>query len=271
MMPKDQALGLLAERAAYYSQQAGREWRSLEDSTFDPMLGYRADRPWPSLSRNRDYYYEAALVWIEADQIIRRGTGGAKSLDDFARTFFGMREGDWGVVPYEFEDIVEALNGVHAHDWAGFLDRRMRQANQPAPLAGFEMGGYALVYKDEPNSYTKSGSNGAKGDFLHSLGLALSGSGEVNSALWGGVGFAAGLVPGTTIVAVNGIAYSQDRMVEALGAAKEDREPIALIVRRSDAFETVSLPYYEGVRYPWLERVGDEETGIDRMLEARRK
>ena len=38
-MSRDLVLGYLAERAAYFTQQAGREWRSVEDTTFDPMLG----------------------------------------------------------------------------------------------------------------------------------------------------------------------------------------------------------------------------------------
>ena len=51
-------------------------------------MGYRKPKPWPSLARERDYYTEAALVWLEADQVIRQGPGGARGLDDFARTFF---------------------------------------------------------------------------------------------------------------------------------------------------------------------------------------
>ncbi|GMM92061.1 M61 family metallopeptidase [Qipengyuania sp. MTN3-11] len=271
MMPKDQALGWLAQQAAYYSVQAGREWRSVEDSTFDPMLGYRADRPFPSLSRNRDYYSEAALVWLEADQIIRQGTRGRRSLDDFARRFFGMRDGDWGVVTYEFEDIVAALNAVHPYDWAGFLDMRMRQASQPAPLAGIEKGGYRLVWKDTPNPYTKAAGDGAAGNFSGSLGLSLSSEGRVGGVLWGLPGFEAGLVEGTTVVAVDGMAFTRERMAEALREAAASREPIELIVRRGDAFETIALPYYDGVRYPWLEKTGSGTTGLDRTLAPRRK
>ena len=46
------------------------------------------------------------LVWLEADSIIRAKTDGAKGIDDFARAFFGTGEGDWGVVPYDFDTMV---------------------------------------------------------------------------------------------------------------------------------------------------------------------
>jgi hypothetical protein len=29
---------------------------------------------------------------------------------------------------------------------------------------------------------------------------------------------------------------------------------------------TIKLDYHGGLRYPWLERTGDAETGLDRML-----
>ncbi|PEL48597.1 peptidase M61, partial [Bacillus toyonensis] len=89
-------LGSLANYAGTFSQTAGRDWRSVEDTTMDPIFAARRPKPFASLTRNEDYYTEGALVWLEADQIIRDGTGGKKGLDDFAKAFFGVRDGDWG-------------------------------------------------------------------------------------------------------------------------------------------------------------------------------
>ena len=270
-MPKDMVLGFLAERSAYYTMQAGRDWRSVEDSTFDPMLGYSADRPFPSLSRNRDYYREAGLVWLEADQIIRKGTGGKRGLDDFAKLFFAGPDGDWQVKPYAFEDVVAALDRVYPHDWAGFLRSRMGEAGQPAPLAGIEAGGYRLVWRDTPNPYTKQARSGAKGDFSGSLGISVSAEGKVSGTLWGSPAFKAGLTPDTTIVAVDDLAFTRERLADALVRAKASREATRLILRRGDRFETVDLPYFDGLRFPWLEPVGDKNAGLDRLLAPRRK
>ena len=119
-------------------------------------------RPYRSLSRDEDYYSEGALVWLEADQIIRAGTAGRKGLDDFARAFFGIRDGDWGVVTYEFDDVVAALNAVYPYDWASFLKTRIEPPGQPAPLAGIEQAGYRLVWKEEPNPFDKARMEDAK-------------------------------------------------------------------------------------------------------------
>ena len=35
---------------------------------------------WPSLQRFEDYYVEGALIWLDADTLIREKTGGKKSL-----------------------------------------------------------------------------------------------------------------------------------------------------------------------------------------------
>src|SRR3546814_18143733 len=101
--------------------------------------------------------------------LIRTATGGKKSLDDFARTFFGGREGDWGEVTYEFEDVAKALNAVYPYDWASFLDQRLRTPGQPAPVEGIERAGYRLVWRDTPNAYDKARMAASKGyDLTHS-------------------------------------------------------------------------------------------------------
>lgn len=271
-MPKDQVLGYLANTAASYVTQAGRDWRSVEDTTYDPMLGYRADRPWASLSRNRDYYREAGLVWLEADQIIREGTDGARGMDHFAADFFGGEDGDYAVSTYEFEDVVAALTRVHGgYDWAAFLNQRMRSAAQPAPTLGIEMGGYRLVWRETPNPWTMQARGaGAAGDYSGSLGVFLSGDGRVFGTSWGMPGFVAGLVPGTQITTVDGQPFSIAQMNAALTRAQGDRQPIMLTLRRGSNTLTAELPYYDGVRYPWLERVGTAETGLDRLLAPRR-
>jgi predicted metalloprotease with PDZ domain len=63
-----------------------RDWRALQDTTNHNLLGYRTSNPWPSHMRGTgDYYREAALIWLDADTLIREATDNRKSLDDFAR------------------------------------------------------------------------------------------------------------------------------------------------------------------------------------------
>jgi predicted metalloprotease with PDZ domain len=267
---KDVVLGAIANNAGFYSMQAGRGWRSVEDTTADPITNARRPLPYASLSRSEDYYSEGLMVWLEVDQIIRQGTNGRRGLDDFARSFFGGREGDLGQLTYTFDDVVAELNAVYPHDWASFLATRFRETAQPAPLAGVEQGGYRLVWKDEPNPYEKGrmAGNGYL-NLQNSLGINVDTNGDVSMALWGSPAFDAGVVRSSTIVAVNGESYSGERLKRAITAARDGGGPIVLLLKRGDRYLDVAIPYTGGLRYPWLEKAGGGETGLDRLLAPR--
>jgi predicted metalloprotease with PDZ domain len=270
LQPKDVVLGAIANNAGYYAMQPGRAWRSVEDTTFDPITNARRPLPYSSLSRSEDYYSEGMMVWLEADQIIRAGTGGARGLDDFARAFFGGVEGDMGQLTYRFEDVIAALNAVHPHDWASFLDTRFRESAQPAPLAGLEKGGYRLVWQDEPNPYEKGRADDAGYlNLQYSLGINVDKDGTVSLAHWGTPAFDAGVVRGAQIVAVDGEAYSADRLKRAIAAAKGSERPIVLLVKRGERYLETPIRYGGGLRYPWVEPAAEGEQPLDRLLAAR--
>ena len=270
VQPKDVVLGAIANNAGFYSMQAGRGWRSVEDTTADPITNARQPLPHASLSRSEDYYSEGLMVWLEADQLIREGTAGRRGLDDFARAFFGGTPGDLGHLTYSFDDVVAGLDAIHPHDWATFLTTRFREPEQPPPLAGIEQGGYRLAWKDEPNPYEKG--RMAKYGYLNlqnSLGINVDTNGDVSMALWGSPAFDAGVVRGSRIVAVDGEAYSADRIKRAITAMKDSSGAIVLLVKRGDRFVDVPIGYHGGLRYPWLEREGGRESGLDKLLEPR--
>jgi predicted metalloprotease with PDZ domain len=267
---KDTVLGEFANSAGYYSTQAGRQWRSVEDTTHDPIFEYRRPQPYSDLSRNEDYYNEGALVWLEADQIIRRGTNGAKGIDDFAKAFFGVRPGDIGQLTYTFDELVGTLNSVYPYDWAKFLKTRLYTPNQPAPVQGIEMAGYRLVWKEKPNPYEAGIQKDRKSNRLsYSLGFSLDNEGKVAGTLWNSPAFNAGIVTGSQVMAVNGKAYDAETIKDAITAAKTSKEPIQLLVKRGDRFMTVPVDYHGGLRYPWLEPAGAGEQPFDRLLAPR--
>ena len=131
----------LALTAATYQHRVGREWRSVADTTNDPILSARRPAPWRSWLRNEDYYSEGLLVWLDADTLIRERTNGRRSLDDFARAFFGIDDGSRVPVTYTFDDVVAALSSVLEHDWAAFLRERIDEAGTQPPLDGLTRGG----------------------------------------------------------------------------------------------------------------------------------
>jgi predicted metalloprotease with PDZ domain len=268
---KETVLGMLAGQAGYYSEQPGRGWRSVEDTTLDPVFGARKAKPYGSLARGEDYYNEGALIWLEADQVIRAGTGGRKGLDDFARSFFSYAGNGQRAATFEFDDVVAALNAVYPYDWATFLHTRIEGTGQPAPIAGIERAGYRLVWRDAPNPFDKARMDDAKNlSLYHSLGLTIDREGMVTGTRWDSPAFNAGVVGGAKIIAVNGRAYDQDKLQQAITAAKTSAKPIELLIKRGDRFFTVPVAYSGGLRWPWLERVGKGTAPLDLLLAPHR-
>jgi predicted metalloprotease with PDZ domain len=108
-------------------------------------------------------------------------------------------------------------------------------------------------------------------DLTHSLGMMLDKDGKITSVQWGGVAFNADIVADGKVLAVGGLAYSKDRLTDAIKTAKDGKTPISLLIQRGDRFRIVDLNYAGGLRYPHLEKMGTGVSGLDALLEARRK
>jgi len=266
-----QILETMANVAATYENQSGRAWRSVADTTNDPIIANRKPLSWRDYSRSEDYYSEGALVWLDADTLIREKTGGKKSLDDFARAFFSPNDGSYVVLTYTFDDVVKTLNSVVAHDWATFLKTRIEESGRPAPLDGFARGGYKLVYSDTPTDFIKSNeTTGRNVNMTYSLGFTVGAGGVLSAVQWGSPAYHAGIVSGATLVATNGETYDGDRLKEAVkAAAKPGAGPIELLVKTGERYRTVKLDYHGGLRYPRLEKVGATPAALDAILATR--
>jgi predicted metalloprotease with PDZ domain len=202
-----------------------------------------------------DFYDEGALLWLDADTLIREKTGGAKSLDDFCRAFHGGAGGAPEVKPYEFEDVVQALNGVAAHDWRGFLERRLTSTDAEPPLDGLSRGGWKLVYKPERSELLKAADEEEKQiDLTASIGLLVKDDGKVIDVVPGKAADKAGVAPHTKVLAVNGRRLTADRLREAVAATAGGQAKLSLIVENGDYLRAHDLDYDGGERYPHLER-----------------
>jgi predicted metalloprotease with PDZ domain len=252
----DQYREELAATAASLDHEPGRTWRPLEDTARSVQILRLEGPDWDSWRRNLDYYPEGDLIWLEVDTLIRQKSQGQKSLDDFCRIFEGGRDTTPRVVPYTFDDVVNALNQVVPYDWATLLKRRVNDVSTHAPLAGIEQGGYRLVYTDQPNLFIKTAEKVTKGvNAAYSLGLRIDKDGVLNDVIYGSPAYQAGLGPKMTLVAVNGRKYSKDALNAAIkNAAGSNAAPIELLIMNADFFKTYSIPYHDGLKYPHLER-----------------
>jgi predicted metalloprotease with PDZ domain len=271
LLTKQEALDAIAGTAAAYDHRVGREWKALQDTTNDPIIAMRRSQPWVSWQRSEDYYSEGELIWLEADTLIREQSKGKKSLDDFAKAFFGVDNGSWETRTYDFDEVVRTLNAVQPYDWAGFLRTRLESHGPGAPLDGLARGGYRLVYTDTDTDYARL--NEARRKFVNlsfSLGLMVGKDGALIDVMWNGPAFKAGLIQGDQIIAVNGYAYDAEKLKEAIKAAKGKADPIELLIKAGSRYRTVSVDYHEGLRYPHLERVAGTPARLDDILSPRK-
>jgi predicted metalloprotease with PDZ domain len=273
LWPAERYRDRLAQSVAYYSIQPGRGWRPMADTAVAAQQLGRASPLWRSYRRSADYYNEGALVWLEADMLIREETRGRRSLDDFCAAFFGGPAADPArpprVVPYTEDDIYTTLNGVLRHDWRRFFAERIT-AIAPPPVGGLGRGGWRLAYGPERNGFLQdieTWDTSATMEMAYSLGMRLNTAGLIDDVFPGTPADAAGLAPGMQVRAVNGRRWSASRLREGITEAQGTGEAggggsIALLVENGDRFETVDLRYAGGLREPRLERL---PSGPDRL------
>lgn len=255
MWSRETALDVLAETAAVYAYRTGRAWRPLADTTNDPIVLGRQPQAWNSWQRNEDYYSEGALIWLDADTLIRERTGGEKSLDDFAALFFGAEPGRITPLTYTFDDVVATLNAVMPYDWATFLDERVNRAGGKAPLDGVTRSGWELVFNTEANPYSDATDRDRQQtSFMYSIGVTVGDDGVINEVAWDSPAYDAGVKVGDALAAVNDRAFSARRLLLALKYAEKSPGPIRLLLKSGETFRTASVDYHDGLRIPHLVR-----------------
>ena len=262
---RQDALDALASTAADMDAQVGRSWRPLADTVDAPIIAYASNSTWDSWQRSADYYPEGELIWLDADTLIRQRSHGLRSLNDFAKRFFGASGSDAAISTYTFEDVVAALNQVEPYNWATFLRSRLDGHKTGAPLDGLMRGGYRLIYTETPSPFTKASEAHGRLDLRHSIGLSVGKDGKLDQVQWDGPAFRASLAPGSTIIAVNGAAYSPDHLKTAITSAKRTGA-VDLIVKSEGGVAPVRVAYAGGLRYPHLQPIPGEQNLLGAIL-----
>jgi len=265
----------LAMTAANYERnREGFQWRTLEDTTNDPTIARRSSLPYRSWQMSEEYYSGGQMMWLEVDAKLRELTKDHKSLDDFARAFFGVDNGSYVTKTYTFDDVVAALNGVAPYDWANFLHARVNTLDPPLQN-GLAASGWKLVYTDQESEYEKQYNSRTQParhlyNFSWSIGLTMNDKGQVNDVRWNGPAFKAGVTTGATLVAVNGQDYSKDVLKDAIAASKTSKEPIQLLMKYQGGYRNVAVDYHDGLQYPHLVRVEGKPDYLSEIIAPRK-
>ena len=252
----DDARDHWADVAAWLQTRQGRAWRPLADTAIGAPISYTQAREWQARTRGADFYDESAMLWLETDALIRGKTGGTKSLDDFCRLFYGPPSTAPAVVPYEFNDVMKALNSILPYDWSSFWTERLNRVRATAPLEGLAAAGWRLTFAGAPSpEQTGEAELVKRTDLSYSLGFGMKEEGAIiTSVLPGTPADTAGMAPDSSLIAVDGRKYSKHVLADALNTSAKEPRTIKLLMEKDEMFKTIDLRYEGGARYPRLER-----------------
>ena len=256
----------LADKIDFLRNQAGRRWRSLEDTAIAAWQ-LRAKSPaWAPLRRSQDYYDEGLVVWLEADAIIREQSGGKRSLDDFCKKFFAVKADERAVSPYELGEVTGILKGLADYDWEAFFRDRIGVPKESLGLTFLETLGYRVQYSPKPSEHVTDRDKDRKSvNATASLGLSAGEDGKILLVVPGGVSDKAGLAPAMTITGVNARKFSSQRLKDAI-ADSPTRQKVELLVLDGDVFKTIALDYAEGPKYLELTRIAERQDLLGGIL-----
>ncbi len=263
----------LLDLAVVLEQRSGRLWRSVEDTAVAARMLRNRGLYWYDKRRGQEYYGEGALFWMEADAIIRRASGGAKSLDDFCRGLFDVEVRPVGSqATYTRADVVDGLSRLEAlTDWDAMIRARIEEPVMTLDLSPvLSLLGWKVEYADEPTKEQKKLIDETDGvvNLRTSLGLRLSKEGEVTDIVPGGPADVAGLAYGMKVMAVDGWVYSAARLKEAVKDSARTKR-VELVVSFGDRVETKTVLYEGGMRVPRLVRIEGEVDLVGEVVRGR--
>lgn len=246
-------LQLLAETITRVMRTPGRLVQTLAESSFDAWTKfYKQDENAPNAIVS--YYAKGALVALALDLTIRSETRGERSLDTVMRVLW-ERHGRTGVgvsergierlaaevTGLDLDDFFQrALDSTEDFDLPGLLatlgvEMRLRPAKGPKDLGGWVQG-----FDPNPGPL----------DRPLSLAVRLKPGGPeavIQHVLSGGAGERAGLAPGDTIIAVDGLRVTADGLEHLVAQGGLSREAGGAelrlhVFRRDELLELTARP-----------------------------
>jgi predicted metalloprotease with PDZ domain len=217
-------LDLLARVITRVLRGSGRQKQTLEESSFDAWTKfYKADENAPNAIVS--YYSKGALVALALDLLIRRDSGGKKSLDHLMGALW-ERHGrpDLGVAEGDLEALAQEISGL---DLTGFFDQALRSTEElPLPELLEAMGvGYRL--RAARNSADKGGVAKvdevpvSQGPVLGATVRDERGDARVAVVFDGGAAQEAGLSAGDVVVAVDGLRVTAGNLEQRIADIPE--------------------------------------------------
>ncbi|HLI95661.1 MAG TPA: hypothetical protein VKT72_06190, partial [Candidatus Baltobacteraceae bacterium] len=216
-----------------------------------------------------DFYTEGELIWLDADTIIREQSHSAKSLDTFLHAYTEPAVTGPITKTYTRDDIEKLLNSVVPYDWHGFFQRYVYEISAHPPSDDLARAGWKFVYNDKPNKFIEARDAAFHGlTYWYSLGMNVTGKGQITDVREGSPAWQAGLSPGVTILAVDGQEWDPDALEYAVKTAQHSSAGIVFIANNNGGVGSYTLDYHGGIRYPHLVRISGTPDMLAKIMAA---
>jgi len=237
--------------------ETGRETTPLIDLTTGAPYFYLAHGAYPHIRRSSgDFYTEGDLLWLDVDTIIRERSHGARSLDTLLHRFTEPAVTGPIVETYTREQVESLLNEVVPYDWHAFFEKYVYHVAVHPPSDELARAGWRMVYTDKPNDFVTSQRPEDRAVVgWYAYGANITEEGVVKDVREGSAAWRAGLAPDMHVLAVDGQQFTPDVLDYAIKRAQHSSTPIALITTQTGWYQTLSLDYHDGIRFPHLERI----------------
>jgi predicted metalloprotease with PDZ domain len=260
----------LASIWAQMDSEPGRKTEPLIDTTIAAPYLYEAEGQYSQLRRTAgDFYTEGELIWLDADTIIRQKTGGAKSLDTFLHAF--TEPGVTGPITktYTRDDVEHTLSSIAPFDWHGFFQRYVYEISPHPPSDDLARAGWRLVFNATPNKFISARSSTSHFmNYWYSLGINLTGKGEIMNVREDSPAWKAGLAPGVKVLAVNGQEFDPDALEAIVKYTQHSSDNIVFIADNEGTVGTYTMNYHGGLRYPHLQRISGTPDMLAKIMAA---
>jgi len=186
------------------------------------------------------------------------------------RFYGGGEEGKPALKPYVEQELYDTLAAVASGEWRSVVHRHLDAPGTDAMFKALERTGWKLTYSAEKNPWVELSQKRHKStERRWSIGLRLDEKGMIVDTIEGRAAPVAGAGPGMTLVAVNGRKFTPEVLDAAIAEAQKTRQPIALLVETDDYYRTLSVPYFDGPRYPHLTRIESTPDTLTEVLKSR--
>jgi predicted metalloprotease with PDZ domain len=263
---------MLAADASDFVVRPGASWRPMLDTAVDAQQLYYAPAAWRGSRRDTDFYDASIFLWLDVDAELRARSQGKLSLDDYVRRFYDGASGTPQLKPYVEQEIYDTLKALAPGDWRTLIHRHLDETGTAALTGALERHGWKVAYSTQMNLAIEASQKYNKSTQRRwSIGFDLDKDAKITDVIEDRAAARAGASPGMTLIAVNGQKYSTAVLDAAISAAASSHQPIALLVESDDYYRTLDVAYYDGPRFPHLERIEGRPDTLSALIQARVK